>query len=73
VKPIEDMRSGDLGAIELGDQRGNIQEEPLQYMHFKHTGDASDSCAIIDDDTFRNPHGDLVPEHIELGRFTDEM
>ncbi len=29
-----------LGAMELGYQRGKIQEESLHYEHLKHTGDS---------------------------------
>jgi methylmalonyl-CoA mutase len=61
-------RGGVLGAMELGYQRGKIQEESLHYEHLKHTGE----YPIIGVNTFRNPHGDPVPEHIELARSTDE-
>ena len=61
-------RGGVLGAMELGYQRGKIQEESLHYEHLKHTGE----YPIIGVNTFRNPHGDPVPDHIELARSTEE-
>jgi len=61
-------RGGVLGAMETGYQRGKIQEESMVYEHKKHDG----SYPIIGVNTFRNPHGDLVPEHLELIRSTDE-
>jgi methylmalonyl-CoA mutase len=54
--------------MELGYQRGKIQEESLYYEHKKHDG----SYPIIGVNTFRNPHGDPVPEHLELIRSTEE-
>jgi len=61
-------RGGVLGAMETGYQRGKIQEESLHYEMLKHTGE----YPIVGVNTFRNPHGDLVPDHIELARSTDE-
>ncbi len=61
-------RGGVLGAMELGYQRGKIQEESLHYEHLKHTGE----YPIIGVNTFRKPHGDTVPDHIELARSTEE-
>jgi methylmalonyl-CoA mutase len=61
-------RGGVLGAMETGYQRGQIQEESMRYEMLKHTGE----YPIIGVNTFRNPHGDLVPDHIELARSTDE-
>ena len=61
-------RGGVLGAMELGYQRGKIQEESLHYEHLKHTGE----YPIIGVNTFRNPHGERVPDHIELARSTEE-
>lgn len=61
-------RGGVLGAMETGYQRGQIQEESMNYEMLKHTGE----YPIIGVNTFRNPHGDLVPEHIELARSTDD-
>jgi len=61
-------RGGVLGAMETGYQRSRIQEESLHYEQLKHSG----AYPIIGVNTFRNPHGDPVPEHIELARSTDE-
>ena len=61
-------RGGVLGAMETGYQRGKIQEESMHYEMQKHTGE----YPIIGVNTFRNPAGDPVPEHIELARSTDE-
>ncbi|MFO0470373.1 MAG: fused isobutyryl-CoA mutase/GTPase IcmF [Pseudomonadota bacterium] len=61
-------RGGELGARETGYQRGKIQEESMHYEMLKHTGEHP----IIGVNTFRNPHGDPVPEHIELARSTEE-
>jgi len=61
-------RGGVLGAMETGYQRGRIQEESMHYEMLKHTGE----YPIIGVNTFRNPKGDPVPEHIELARSTDE-
>jgi isobutyryl-CoA mutase len=61
-------RGGVLGAMELGYQRGKIQEESLHYEHLKHTGE----YPIIGVNTFRNPHGDPIPTTLELARSTEE-
>jgi methylmalonyl-CoA mutase len=61
-------RGGVLGAMETGYQRGKIQEESLYYEHKKHDG----SYPIIGVNTFRNPHGDAIPEKIELARSSEE-
>jgi methylmalonyl-CoA mutase len=61
-------RGGVLGAMETGYQRGKIQEESLYYEHKKHDG----SYPIIGVNTFRNPHGDPVPQKLELIRSTEE-
>ncbi len=61
-------RGGVLGAMELGYQRGKIQEESLHYEHLKHTGEHP----IVGVNTFRNPHGDQTPETLELARSTEE-
>ena len=61
-------RGGVLGAMETGYQRGKIQEESLTYEHKKHDG----SYPIIGVNTFRNPHGDAVPDKIELARSSEE-
>jgi isobutyryl-CoA mutase len=61
-------RGGVLGAMETGYQRGRIQDESLHYEMLKHTGE----LPIIGVNTFRNPHGDAVPEKLELARSTEE-
>ncbi len=61
-------RGGVLGAMETGYQRGKIQEESMHYEMLKHTGE----YPIIGVNTFRNPHGDPVPESIELARSTED-
>jgi methylmalonyl-CoA mutase len=61
-------RGGVLGAMETGYQRGKIQEESMHYEMQKHTGE----YPIVGVNTFRNPHGDPVPETIELARSTPE-
>jgi methylmalonyl-CoA mutase len=60
-------RGGVLGAMETGYQRGKIQEESMHYEMLKHSGE----YPIIGVNTFRNPHGDPVPAHIELQRSTE--
>ncbi|WP_126444073.1 fused isobutyryl-CoA mutase/GTPase IcmF [Sulfuricystis multivorans] len=61
-------RGGVLGAMETGYQRSKIQEESLYYEQKKHDG----SHPIIGVNTFRNPHGDPIPEKLELARSTEE-
>src|SRR5205085_8362908 len=61
-------RGGVLGAMETGYQRGKIQEESLHYEMLKHTGE----YPIVGVNTFRNPHGDPVPQQILLQRSTEE-
>ncbi len=61
-------RGGVLGAMETGYQRGKIQEESMHYEMQKHTGE----LPIVGVNTFRNPHGEPVPEHIELARSTEQ-
>jgi methylmalonyl-CoA mutase len=61
-------RGGVLGAMETGYQRGKIQDESLTYEHRKHDG----SYPIVGVNTFRNPHGDTVPQKLELIRSTEE-
>ncbi|WP_430407492.1 fused isobutyryl-CoA mutase/GTPase IcmF [Hydrogenophaga sp.] len=61
-------RGGVLGAMETGYQRGKIQDESMHYEMLKHTGE----YPIVGVNTFRNPHGDLTPETLELARSTDE-
>ncbi len=60
-------RGGVLGAMETGYQRGQIQEESMHYEMQKHTG----AYPIVGVNTFRNPHGDLVPQSLELARSTE--
>jgi methylmalonyl-CoA mutase len=54
--------------METGYQRGRIQDESMHYEHLKHTGE----YPIVGVNTFRNPHGDPMPEKLELARSTDE-
>jgi methylmalonyl-CoA mutase len=61
-------RGGVLGAMETGYQRSKIQEESMHYEMLKHTGE----YPIVGVNTFRNPHGDPVPQSIELARSTDD-
>ena len=60
-------RGGVLGAMELGYQRGKIQEESLHYEHLKHSGE----YPIVGVNTFRSPRAD-APKQIELARSTEE-
>ena len=61
-------RGGVLGAMETGYQRSKIQEESMHYEMLKHTGE----LPIIGVNTFRNPHGDPIPQALELARSTEE-
>ena len=54
--------------METGYQRGRIQEESMHYEMLKHTGE----YPIVGVNTFRNPHGDPVPDQLELARSTEE-
>jgi methylmalonyl-CoA mutase len=60
-------RGGVLGAMETGYQRGKIQEESMHYEHKKHDG----SYPLVGVNTFRNPHGEAVPQKIELIRSSE--
>ncbi|MGE5452869.1 MAG: fused isobutyryl-CoA mutase/GTPase IcmF [Acidobacteriota bacterium] len=60
-------RGGVLGAMETGYQRAQIQEESMHYEMLKHTGE----YPIVGVNTFRHPHGDPVPEKLELARSTE--
>jgi methylmalonyl-CoA mutase len=60
-------RGGVLGAMETGYQRGRIQDESMLYESRKHDG----SLPLVGVNTFRNPAGDAVPEHLELARSTE--
>ncbi|MEK9775832.1 MAG: methylmalonyl-CoA mutase family protein, partial [Quisquiliibacterium sp.] len=61
-------RGGVLGAMETGYQRGKIQDESMHYEMLKHTGEHP----IVGVNTFRNPHGDPIPETLELARSTED-
>ena len=61
-------RGGVLGAMETGYQRGKIQDESMHYEMLKHTGE----YPIVGVNTFRNPHGDVTPDTLELARSTDD-
>ena len=62
-------RGGVLGAMELGYQRGLIQEESLYYETLKHDGD----LPIVGVNTFRNPNAEEWAETtLELMRGTEE-
>jgi methylmalonyl-CoA mutase len=61
-------RGGVLGAMETGYQRGRIQDESILYESKKHDG----SLPIVGVNTFRNPTGDAIPDHLELARSTEE-
>ena len=61
-------RGGVLGAMETGYQRGKIQEDSMLYEHRKHDG----SYPIIGVNTFRNPHGNPVPQKPELIRSSEK-
>jgi methylmalonyl-CoA mutase len=54
--------------METGYQRGRIQDESMLYESRKHEG----TLPIVGVNTFRNPAGDAVPEHLELARSTEE-
>jgi methylmalonyl-CoA mutase len=60
-------RGGVLGAMELGYQRGKIQEESMYYEHKKHDG----SYPLIGVNTFLNPQGGGTPETVELIRSSE--
>jgi methylmalonyl-CoA mutase len=60
-------RGGVLGAMETGYQRGRIQDESMLYESRKHDG----TLPIVGVNTFRNPAGDRVADHLELARSTD--
>ena len=61
-------RGGVLGAMETGYQRGRIQDESMLYEQKKHDG----SLPIVGVNTFTNPAGDDIPDHLELARSTNE-
>jgi isobutyryl-CoA mutase len=61
-------RGGVLGAMELGYQRGKIQDESMLYEQRKHDG----SLPIVGVNTFRNPKGSDVPQDLALARASEE-
>jgi methylmalonyl-CoA mutase len=60
-------RGGVLGAMETGYQRGKIQEESMHYEMLKHSGE----YPIVGVNTFRHPHAEAAPAHVELQRSTE--
>jgi methylmalonyl-CoA mutase len=61
-------RGGVLGAMETGYQRGRIQDESMLYEQRKHDG----TLPIVGVNTFINPGGTAVPDHLEVARSTEE-
>jgi methylmalonyl-CoA mutase len=61
-------RGGVLGAMELGYQRGRIQDESLLYEQRKHDG----TLPIIGVNTFIRDDADTAEPVVELARSTDE-
>jgi methylmalonyl-CoA mutase len=61
-------RGGVLGAMELGYQRGRIQDESMAYEQRKHDG----SLPIVGVNTFLDPHAAPVADELELARSTME-
>jgi methylmalonyl-CoA mutase len=61
-------RGGVLGAMELGYQRGQIQEQSLRYESRKHDG----SLPIVGVNTFVNPHGEPLRSPLPLTRSTED-
>jgi methylmalonyl-CoA mutase len=61
-------RGGVLGAMELGYQRGRIQDESLLYEQRKHDG----ALPIIGVNTFVREEADTEEPVVELARSTDE-
>jgi len=59
-------RGGVLGAMELGYQRGRIQDESMAYEQRKHDG----SLPIVGVNTFLDPDAQPVPDTMELARST---
>jgi methylmalonyl-CoA mutase len=63
-----DERGGVLGAMELGYQRGRIQDESMLYEQKKHDG----SLPIVGVNTFRKADSDEPHITPELARSTDD-
>jgi methylmalonyl-CoA mutase len=61
-------RGGVLGAMELGYQRGRIQDESLRYEQAKHDG----SLPIVGVNTFLRPGGEPLVPSVPLSRSTEE-
>ena len=61
-------RGGVLGAMELGYQRGRIQDESMAYEQRKHDG----SLPIVGVNTFLDKDAVPIPDTIELARSTLE-
>jgi methylmalonyl-CoA mutase len=61
-------RGGVLGAMELGYQRGKIQEESMHYEHLKHSG----QLPIIGVNTFTSPQTETDAVKIPLARSTEQ-
>jgi isobutyryl-CoA mutase len=61
-------RGGVLGAMELGYQRGRIQDDSILYEHRKHDG----SLPIIGVNTFTSPNAAQQQEVSVLARGTEE-
>ena len=70
LKELEALseRGGVLGEMELGYQRGKIQDESLHYEHLKHSGE----YPIVGVNTFRSPHAEANSEPRELARSTEQ-
>jgi methylmalonyl-CoA mutase len=61
-------RGGVLGAMELGYQRGKIQDESLHYETLKHSG----AYPIVGVNTFRDPAAAPPGQSLALARSTEE-
>jgi methylmalonyl-CoA mutase len=61
-------RGGVLGAMELGYQRGRIQDDSIRYETAKHDG----TLPIVGVNTFVAPHQAGPPPGLELSRATEE-
>jgi methylmalonyl-CoA mutase len=61
------QRGGVLGAMELGYQRGQIQDQSLRYETRKHDG----TLPIVGVNTFLRPGGEPAPPALPLSRSTE--